>query len=309
VTELEATTKLGFIGLGNMGFHMARRLLEKGYSVVLLDSRKKALEPFRTFPGAVIASSPAEVAGQADTILVSLPNPQAVQAVALGDNGLSAGRAFKTYIDLSTTGPHVAEEVASQLAERGVTCLDAPVSGGVPGAEKGTLSIMVSGAREAYEANLPILEAIGKKVFYAGSLVGQAQTLKLANNYLSAVALAASSEAMVLGVKAGLDPQTMLDVLNVSSGRNSATLDKFPAAILNRKFDYGFKTGLMYKDVALCLQEADRLGVTMWVGSNIKELWKLTKERLGADSDTTEIVRIFEEWADVQVAAGEGERI
>jgi 3-hydroxyisobutyrate dehydrogenase-like beta-hydroxyacid dehydrogenase len=138
-----------------------------------------------------------------------------------------------------------------------------------------------------------------------GPEAGQAQTLKISNNYLSAVALIATSEAMVLGVKAGLDPQTMLDVFNVSSGRNSATLDKFPIAVLNRNFDYGFKSGLMYKDVALCMHEADRLGATMWIGSNVKEFFKLTKEHLGADSDTTEVVRLFEEWAKVRVEASE----
>lgn len=295
------TDKLGFIGLGNMGHHMARRLLEAGHRVVLFDARREAMETFRDNPNATIASSCAEVAKLAKTVLVSLPSPQAAKSVVLGENGLCAGEHFDSYIDLSTTGPQVASEIAEKLSERGVVCLDAPVSGGVPGAAKGTLSIMVSGSKEGYDANLSILEVIGKKIFYVGPAVGQAQTMKLANNYLSAVALAATSEAMVLGAKAGLDPNVMLDVLNASSGRNSATFDKFPSAVVNRKFDYGFKSGLMYKDVALCMQEADRMGVTMWVGGNMKELWKLAKEKLGADSDTTEIVRIFEEWASVEV--------
>ncbi|GMA66151.1 NAD(P)-dependent oxidoreductase [Alicyclobacillus fastidiosus] len=295
------TEKLGFVGLGNMGHHMARRLLEAGHNVVLFDVRSEALDAFRDNPNATIASSCAEVSKLAKTVLVSLPSPQVVKAVVLGENGLLTGGAFDTYIDLSTTGPQVAAEVAAKLSELGVDCLDAPVSGGVPGAAAGTLSIMVSGSKQGYEDHLPILQVIGKKLFYVGPSVGQAQTMKLANNYLSAVALAATSEAMVLGVKAGLDPNVMLDVLNVSSGRNSATLDKFPAAVVNRKFDYGFKSGLMYKDVALCLQEADRMGVTMLVGGNMKELWKMTKEKLGADSDTTEIVRIFEELASVEV--------
>ncbi|GAA4708036.1 NAD(P)-dependent oxidoreductase [Brevibacillus fulvus] len=298
-------TKLGFIGLGNMGFHMARRLLEQGHSVALLDTRKEALEPFQAYPNATIAATPAEVTQFADTILVSLPNPQVAKIVAFGENGLTSGRAFKTYIDLSTTGPEASQQIATALGERGVACLDAPVSGGVPGAEQGTLSIMVAGPKEAYDENHDILGIIGNKIFYVGAKAGQAQTLKIANNYLSAVALIATSEAMVLGVKAGLDPQIMLDVLNVSSGRNSASLDKFPAAVLNRKFDYGFKSGLMYKDVALCMQEADRLGATMWIGSNVKEFFKLTKEHLGADSDTTEVVRLFEDWAKVQVGASE----
>ncbi|MGG0934868.1 NAD(P)-dependent oxidoreductase [Brevibacillus centrosporus] len=298
-------TKLGFIGLGNMGFHMARRLLENGHSVAVLDAREEALKPFQAYPNAVIASTPAEITQLADTILVSLPNPQVAKNVALGEYGLTSGRPFQTYIDLSTTGPEAAQQIAAALTERGVACLDAPVSGGVPGAEKGTLSIMVAGPKEAYDANLPVLEIIGNKTFYVGPEAGQAQTLKISNNYLSAVALIATSEAMVLGVKAGLDPQTMLDVFNVSSGRNSATLDKFPVAVLNRNFDYGFKSGLMYKDVALCMHEADRLGATMWIGSNVKEFFKLTKEHLGADSDTTEVVRLFEEWAKVRVEASE----
>ncbi|WP_083521312.1 NAD(P)-dependent oxidoreductase [Alicyclobacillus kakegawensis] len=294
---------LGFIGLGNMGHHMASRLLRQGYSMVLYDIRQEALDPFREHPNVTVASSCAEVPAQAKTILVSLPNPQVVRSVVLGEGGLCSGGKFDTYIDLSTTGPQVSEEIGRKLAEHGTVSLDAPVSGGVPGAEAGTLSIMVSGDKAAYERHMPVFQTIGKKIFYVGSSVGQAQTMKLANNYLSAVALAATSEAIVLGVKAGLDPQTMLDVLNASSGRNSATLDKFPAAVLNRKFDYGFKSGLMYKDVALCLAEADRLGVTMWAGTNIKELWKLTKEKLGYDSDTTEIIRIFEEWGGVEVTA------
>ncbi|WP_206918605.1 NAD(P)-dependent oxidoreductase [Alicyclobacillus suci] len=292
---------LGFIGLGNMGHHMANRLLANGYSMVVFDARSEALDSFRNHPNVTVASSSAEVSKLAKTILVSLPSPQVVKDVALGKGGLCEGGEFNTYIDLSTTGPLVSSEIANQLAQRGVVSLDAPVSGGVPGAKKGTLSIMVSGSKVAYERCTPILKVIGSKLFYVGPNAGQAQTMKIANNYLSAVALVASSEAIVLGVKAGLDPKIMLDVLNVSSGRNSATLDKFPAAVLNRQFDYGFKSGLMYKDVALCMSEADRLGVPMWVGTNMKEIWKLMREKLGADSDTTEVVRIFEEWAGVQV--------
>lgn len=293
---------LGFVGVGNMGHHMVTRLLDAGYSVAIYDTRKEALEPFQDHPNAVVATSPAHVSELTKTILVSLPNPDVVKAVLFGENGLCSGGGFTTYIDLSTTGPGVAEEVADKLSIQGVTVLDAPVSGGVPGAKAGTLSIMVSGSNEVYEQQLPVLNVIGKKVFYIGPTVGQAQTMKLANNYLSAVALAATSEAMVLGAKAGLDPQIMLDVLNVSSGRNSASLDKFPTVVLNRTFNYGFKSGLMYKDVSLCLKEADRLGVTMWIGSNVKELWKLTKETLGHDSDSTEIVKCFEGWADTEIS-------
>ncbi|MCL6443178.1 MAG: NAD(P)-dependent oxidoreductase [Alicyclobacillus sp.] len=294
--------RLGFIGLGNMGHHMANRLLEHGYLLALFDIRYEALEPFQGLPGVTIATSPAEVTQFADTILVSLPSLGAVRDVALGDNGLCSGKPFKTYIDVSTIGCTVAREIAAVLQQRGTDVLDAPVSGGVLGAKHGTLAIMVSGDRSVYERHRPILEVIGKNVFYVGSEVGQAQVMKLANNYLSAVAMAATSEAIVLGVKAGLDPNVMLHVLNVSSGRNSATLEKFPRSVLSRKFDYGFKTGLTYKDVDLCLTEAERLGATMWVGSIIRELWRFSSQQLGPDSDQTDIVRLYEEWANVTVA-------
>jgi 3-hydroxyisobutyrate dehydrogenase-like beta-hydroxyacid dehydrogenase len=290
-----------------MGSHMANRLLERGFSVVLYDVRQDALTPFRGNNHATIASSPREVAEMADTVLVSLPSPAITKAVVSGDAGLLSGTGFKTYVDLSTTGPKMAEEMAELLAGRGVTTLDAPVSGGVAGAKAGSLAIMVSGSEETFKAERSVLEVIGSKIFYVGPRVGQGQVMKLTNNYLSAVALAASSEAVVMGVKAGLDPAVMVSIFNASSGRNSATQDKFPQAILNRKFNLGFKTGLMYKDVALCMSEADRLGVAMWIGNNTKEIWKLAQETLGAESDFTEIVRVFEKWSDLEVGQRETE--
>jgi 3-hydroxyisobutyrate dehydrogenase-like beta-hydroxyacid dehydrogenase len=304
---VDVNRRIGFVGLGSMGAHMARRLLDRGYNLILHDIREEALAPFRQQGGASIASSLADVAANADTVMVSLPSPSAVMAVISADDGLCAATGFDTYIDLSTTGPKVAEEVAAILSARGVVALDAPVSGGVSGAQKGTLAIMVSGPEDTFSRERAALEIIGSKVFYVGPRVGQGQVMKLTNNYLSAVALAASSEAVVMGVKAGLNPSTMVDIFNASSGRNSATQDKFPLAILNRKFNLGFKTGLMYKDVALCMSEADRLGATMWVGNNTKEIWKLAQETLGADSDFTEIVRLFENWSNVIVSAQDAE--
>lgn len=292
---------VGLIGVGSMGAHMARRLLDNGLTVVLYDIRDAALEPFRGDNRVTIAASPREVAELSRTVLVSLPSPKVVEAAVIGENGLCSGKGFTTYIDLSTTGPKMAEEMQAALSKQGVVALDAPVSGGVSGAQAGTLAVMVSGPKDAYEAQLPVLKIIGSKIFYVGPLVGQGQVMKLTNNYLSAVALAASSEAVVLGVRAGLDPKVMVDIFNAGSGRNSATLDKFPKAMLNRRFDLGFKTALMYKDVALCMSEADRLGVTMWIGANTKEIWKHAQETLGADSDFSEIVRIFERWSDVEV--------
>src|SRR5438477_219266 len=169
---------------------------------------------------------------------VGLPLPAIVQEVALGERGVVDGLRVRTFVDLSTTGPRVAKVVAAGLKERGVTAIDAPVSGGITGAAKGTLAVMVSGPQDECERVRPILEELGK-VFYVGSEPGMGQMMKLINNLLSATAVAATSEAVVLGVKAGLDPQVMIEVINSGSGRNTASADKFPRAILPRSFDYG----------------------------------------------------------------------
>ncbi len=163
-------------------------------------------------------------------------------------------------VDLSTTGPRVSGEVAAALMKANIVLVDAPVSGGRGGAIKGTLAVMAAAPRDAFDAVAEYLAVFGK-VIHVGEKAGLAQTMKLVNNLMSVAALAITSEGMVMGVKAGLDPQVMLDVLNASSGRNSATVDKFPRAVIPRTFDFGFTTGLSMKDIRLCLQEADAMGV------------------------------------------------
>jgi 3-hydroxyisobutyrate dehydrogenase-like beta-hydroxyacid dehydrogenase len=284
-----------------MGGPLAARVLAAGHALVVFDTREAAMAPL-VARGARRAESAAAVAARAERVLVSLPTPEVVRQVAIGEGGIAGGGAVRTFVDLSTTGPRVAQVIARVLAARGITAVDAPVSGGVRGAEQGTLAVMVSGPREHAEAVRPALEAIGR-VFYLGERPGLGQTMKLANNLLSATAMAISAEAMVMGVKAGLDPRLMLEVINAGSGRNTATQDKFPRAVLPRTFDYGFAMGLMFKDVRLCLEEAEALGVPMWVGSAVRQLWGLGVSRLGADADFTSIVRCIEEWAGVEVRA------
>jgi 3-hydroxyisobutyrate dehydrogenase-like beta-hydroxyacid dehydrogenase len=292
---------LGFIGLGNMGAPMAGRLLDAGYALTVFDTRAEALRPF-VAKGAQTASSPAALASAVDTVLVSLPTPDIVKQVVLGPDGLWSGTKLKTFVDLSTTGPRTAEEIAKELAAKGIAALDSPVSGGVGGAQKGTLAVMISGPKERFDALRPALEIIGK-VFYLGEKAGLGQMMKLVNNLLSATALAITSEAMVLGTKAGLEPKVMLDVINAGSGRNSASQDKFPKSILPRTFDFGFANGLMYKDVKLCLEEASALGVPMWVASAVRQMWLLACTQMGPEQDFTTIVKCVEQWAGVEVAA------
>jgi 3-hydroxyisobutyrate dehydrogenase-like beta-hydroxyacid dehydrogenase len=291
---------LGFIGVGRMGGPMASRLLDAGQQLCIYDVSADATKPFAA-RGATIVGSPAEVASQAEIVLVSLPTPDIVRTVALGGNGgVINGTKVRLMIDLSTTGPGVATEVAGQLAERHIGWVDAPVSGGMTGAKAGTLAVMVSCPKTAFTEVEPILKTFGK-LFFTGEKPGLAQSAKLANNLLAATAMVATSEVMAMGVKAGLDPKVLLDIINASSGRNSATQDKFPRAILPRTFDFGFATGLSYKDVRLCVEEAEAMGVPMVVGGAVREMLAITRARFGADSDFTHIAKLLEEWADVEI--------
>lgn len=296
---------IGFVGLGNMGFPMARRLLEAGYEVAAFDVRSEAMAELARY-GAKPTSSPLDVAHQANVVMVSLPTPEVVRQVALGDQGLIYGSRIRTYIDLSTTGPKAAQDIARPFLDKGIRVLDAPVSGGVPGAEKGTLSLMVAGNADVLDQCRPLLGVIGKNIFHVGDQVGQGQMVKVLNNLLSGTAMAATAEVLVLGVKAGLDPSTMLEVFNVSTGRNSATQDKYPAKVANRNYIYGFKTGLLYKDLKMCLDEAERLGVPMWVGTSVRQLWQYAMSQGGPDEDYTEILKHLEKWAAVTVGHEEG---
>jgi 3-hydroxyisobutyrate dehydrogenase-like beta-hydroxyacid dehydrogenase len=290
---------LGFVGLGRMGGPMVRRLLAAGQGITVFDVSEAAIRPL-VERGAAPAGSAAEVASAAEVVMTSLPTPDVLQTVALGEAGIAHGNRVRTLIDLSTTGPGTATRVAEGLAARGIQWVDAPVSGGVKGAQDGTLAVMVSCPAATLEAIRPILANFGK-VFFVGEKPGLAQVAKLGNNLLAAAALVISSEALAMGVKAGLDPKVMIDIINAGSGRNSATQDKFPRAILPGTFDFGFATALSYKDVRLCVDEAEALGVPMVLGAAVREMLAITNARFGPDSDFTSIARVVEEWAGVEI--------
>ena len=266
------TEELGFIGVGKIGLPIAKRLLDAGYRLRVFDVDKTALSRAVDL-GMHVESSPAAVATVVHTVLVSLPTPDVVKEVVSGPNGVAHGRTLKMFIDLSTTGPRAAIEAATALRVSGAVWVDAPVSGGVSGAVAGTLAVMVSCPNECFEEVRLVLRNIGK-VFHVGKSPGMGQVMKLANNILSATALAATSEVFIMGVKAGLDPNLMVEVLNAGSGRNNATEVKFPQGIIPRKFDLGFTSGLMYKDVKLGIEEGEALGVPMVVGTAVKEAWR-----------------------------------
>jgi 3-hydroxyisobutyrate dehydrogenase-like beta-hydroxyacid dehydrogenase len=295
---------IGFIGLGKMGFPMARRLIEAQHQLVVFDTRKEAVDKLVAL-GAQAASSPKEVADRAETVMASLPSLQASLDVATGRDGVIDGKKIRRFVDLSTVGSQMAVRIHDSLKQRNILQIDSPVSGGVGGAAKGTLAVMVSGPTADFEAIKPALEVIGK-VFFIGERPGSGQTMKLANNFLSATAMVATSEAVVMGVKSGLDPSVMIEVINAGSGLNTASRDKFPRAVLPRSFDFGFTTGLMVKDVRLCLDEMKSLGLSMEVAEAVGRLWEVVIREMGPESDFTSAIKPIEKAAGVVVGGAKG---
>lgn len=293
--------KIGFVGLGVMGAPMARRLLERGCTLIVHDRDPDAVRRL-TRRGAIAARSPREVADAARVVFASLPTPDSVRAVAIGADGIARGRTVKTFVDLGTTGSRVEDEVARRLAKAGIATVAAPISGGAAGAAKAALAVMAAGPAHAVATVRPLLAAFGT-VFVVGSRPGQAQLLKVLNNMLSSTALAVTSEALVAGVKGGLDPAMMVAVFNASTGRNSATADKVPRWVLPRTFAFGHPIAGVCKDIGLAIDECQALGVPMWIGSAARALWQYASATGGARKDMTALITYIEPWAGVTVRA------
>jgi 3-hydroxyisobutyrate dehydrogenase-like beta-hydroxyacid dehydrogenase len=287
---------IGFVGLGRMGSPMAARLADAGYRLVVADTSPEARDQLAR-RGALVAATPRDVADAADVVLASLPTPAVVREVALGAAGVVHGSRMKLFVDLSTTGPIVAAQVASAVAAAGrAQVLDCPVSGGVAGAEKGTLTLMSAGSAAAMELAAPVLKHLGTQRV-CGATPGHGQMVKVINNLLSVIAMAASSEAAILAKRAGLDPKLMFDVINVSSGASNASQTKLPKHILTGTYDFGFATALSQKDVGLCLDQADALGVPMLFGSLARQVLTMTASNVGADADFTMVHKVLEQLA------------
>lgn len=291
--------EIGFIGLGNMGWPMMDRLLTAGFPVVAFDVREDVLTKAAAL-GARRADSVRDVADRTETILASLPTPQ-VSAAVVAD--VADGSRVRRFIDLSTVGGQAAQRNHAALAARDIAALDSPVSGGMHGAQAGTLAIMVSGPRTEFDSLTAIFEVLGRAIFVSEQ-PGAAQTMKLINNLMAATTLAATAEVMVMGVKAGLSADVMIDVLNAGSGGTHASRDKFPRAVLPRTFDYGFATGLMAKDVRLYLDEATALGLPVELAETVQRVWEQTLRAEGPESDFTSVIKPMEQAAGVTVEGG-----
>lgn len=290
---------LGFIGTGNMGLPMAEKFVDAGQALIAYDTRPEALAPLIERQVRE-ARSVRDVADGAETVFVSLPTLESLREVCIGADGVIHGSAVRTLVNTCTVGVPLVEEIATAAAERGITVIDCPISGGPPGARAGTLSVMVSGDPATIETLMPMISTWGP-VTNAGERPGLAQVLKLTNNILSAVAFAATSEAYVMGAKGGLDPEVMTQAINVGSGRNSATLDKFPRAVLNRRFDYGAEMHILMKDIDLAIAQGERLGVPMWVCQAARLAYKHAVFADGEQPDITTLVTHTERAAGFEI--------
>lgn len=292
--------RVGIVGLGQMGSRMATRVLAAGYDAVGFDASRDAIKRMEA-AGVRCVSTAQELGSQADVVLVSLPDGTASMEVLSSPVGLLSEASFGAYVELSTVGPLAAREIGSLLAARNIAMLDAPVSGGTGGAEKGTLTVMVSGPEEVLLQWRPLLGCIGRNIVHLGTEPGQGQMMKLINNLLESAALCITAEGMALGVKANLRPRDMVQVLSSSSGRNSATEELFPASVLPGLFNEGFALGLANKDLRLCLEFAESQGCPMWVGSAVRQWIGSATGRHGSTADFTTVVQDIEQWAGVEI--------
>ena len=279
---------VGWLGLGNMGRPMATNVAAAGHTVLAHDV---AGTEDRLPPGATAAASVDDVLSGSDVVLLSVPDGTATMQVVDAIEGAAPAR-LRAVIDLSTIGPAVATEATRRLHELGIEYADGPVSGGTAGAAAGTVSLMFAGSTQLFDAAATVLNAISTNVFHVGAAAGQGQVMKLLNNFLSATALAATTEALGFGVAHGLELTAMLEVLNVSSGRNSATVDKFPNRVVTGNYDAGFATALMAKDVRLLAAEAQLADVHRELIDQVVAMWSAVDTALPT-SDFTEIWRHF----------------
>lgn len=290
--------KIGFLGLGQMGGAIAERLAAADHDLAVFDPNDSAAERLIAL-GATRGESPYATAIGRDIVFACLPNPEVSKGVVRGPTGIAAA-APKMYVEMSTIGSPTINIIASELPEN-TAFLDAPVSGGPRAANAGTLTTMVGGDPDVFARAEPILRIVAQNVYHMGTSPGQGQVAKLANNMISAAGMVASFEAVVMGVKAGLDPDTLIDLINHSTGRCGATLDKFPAAILPRTFDYGGKLGTMYKDVMLCLEEFRARDVPHHGSAAAAQIWFQGMAAGWEDDDYSSLIRLIEGWAGVEV--------
>ncbi len=294
---------IGFIGLGIMGKPMSTNLINADYTLVVHNRSRQAVKEMALL-GAKEAFSGREVASQSEVVITMLPDSPDVEAVALGPDGVLEGlRPGGLYIDMSTIAPTVSKKIAEIGAQRGVAVLDAPVSGGDVGARNATLSIMVGGSQEAFDRALPIFQVLGKNIVLCGES-GAGQTVKACNQIMVALQLEAMGEALVLGMKAGVDPTKVVQVLSGGLAR-CGVLENRGLRVVNRDFQPGFRVRLHYKDLGIALATARAYDVPLPVTSLVHEMFKALRLRGRGELDHSAIVTYLEDLAQVEVKVPE----
>lgn len=285
--------KIGFIGVGHMGGPMCRNIIKKsGFDVTVFDLNKEAVAACVEVGGKVAATMADAISGM-DVIMTSLPMPKDVEAVALGPGGIAEhARSGAIYADLSTNSPTVIRRVADALSDKGVTTIDAPVSGGVIGAEKGTIAIMVGGDKGAYDTCMPIFESFGQNVSYLGGL-GSGCIAKIVNNMIAFCNMAAGAEGLMLGAVAGIDPEALNEVIRNSSG-NSMGYRGVAHKSLNGDWSATFTVDLAYKDMHLALELADELSVPLSLSPQVHNLMRMARGLGYGGDDATAMMRVYE---------------
>lgn len=292
--------KVGFIGLGAMGLPMAKNLQKAGFDLMVTDLDVKAVKEL-TDMGAKAVANAAEIAAFANVICSSLPNSAILHAITLGLGGTYENlKAGALHIDFSSVEPAMAKSLSDKYKKKGATFIDAPVSGGVSGAEAGTLTIMLGGDASDIEKARPILEKIGKKISHVGD-VGSGQAMKLVNNLLLGANMAAVAESLVLGKKLGLEAQTMLEIISQSSGRSYALESKAPNFIFKRNFAPGFAIDLQYKDLELAVSTAKSLATPLPMGNLTQQLFEIARAKGLGREDISAVIKFFEEMAGIEV--------
>jgi len=277
---------------------MAERMLAR-YPLVVCDVSAAARSAFAG--RAQLMQSARELGAAADVVFACLPTLQSYQEAVLGADGLMAGGRMRQYIHVGTTGPDLVKQMNAVLSAGGISMLDAPVTGGVPRARSGELTVMASGPRDLFGAVEAMIRCYASAIIYLGETPGLAQTMKLINNVLSAANLAVACEVLLLGVKAGLDPRQMLEVLNSGTGQNSATLTKIPHHLLPRSFDYGGRLEIVLKDLAMFVDQAAQLGLSTPLSDLVEATYRTAIAQEGPDRDITEVIRYMERAAGVEV--------
>jgi 3-hydroxyisobutyrate dehydrogenase len=288
----DAQARLGFVGLGNLGRHLAASLLRAGFPLTVHDRDEGAARGLIE-AGAAWAPTPRDVAAASETVFTCLPSPRVVNDVVAGENGILGGLRGGTWIDTSTNDPHELQRLASLAAATGVACLEAPVTGGVHLAGTGQITVLVGGDPEVFEAHLPAFEAIGGKVFYIGPL-GAASVIKVITNMLAFVHLVAAGEALMLAKRAGLDLAQSFEVIRACSG-NSFVHETESQVILNGSYDIGFTMDLACKDLGFAHELGREYGVPLELAGLVEQTFLRAREEYGGSAWSPMVVKLLED--------------